>query len=199
MTVEIISHPDDVDWLNVRNSALITRRQKTSVVPSDIVKLKMLCSEHSPIRGLQYRWVWHDQKYWISMHIKTHSVGISQYVSTQRNDLQDVYDRDAARQDAKVEHMGYANAQSMLNISKARKCLNASKETREAWQELIEAIKMVEPQLARLCVPPCVYRNGICPEVFNHCGYNHTPKFLREVEEYRNIFFSFEKKGVARE
>jgi hypothetical protein len=199
MTIEFVSHPSDIDWLDVRNAALITRRQHSNVVPSKILKLRFLCSEHSPIRGLNYRWVWNDQKYWIAMHIRTHSIGISQYVSSQRNDRQEVYDRNKAPQDAPVEHMCYANAQSIINISKARECLNASKETRQAWLEFVDALKVVEPQLARLCVPPCVYRNGICPEVFNHCGYNHTPKFILEVEEYRNIFFGFEKKGKPRD
>jgi hypothetical protein len=198
-SVEFISHPSDQTWLEVRNSALITRREKSDKVPTNMLKLKMFCSEHSPIRGLQYRWIWHDQKYWIAMHIRTHHEGISQYISTQRNDLQEVYDRDEAPQKAPVEHMCYANAQAILNISKARTCLNASKETRRSWALFLHALEEHEPQLARLCVPPCVYRNGICPEVFNHCGYNHTPKFLREVEEYRDIFFSFENKGLPRE
>lgn len=191
--LELLEKPTEQDWLAARNAALVTRRMHSKNAPNDSLKLKMLASEHSPIRTLQYRWVWHDQKYWIAMHIRTHSVGISQYISSQRNDLQKVYDRDKAPQEAPVEHMCYANAQAILNISRARTCLNASKETRIAWTELVNVLYVAEPMLAKLCVPPCVYRNGICPEVFNHCGYNHTPKFFREVEEYRNIFLQWEK------
>lgn len=195
MTVELLSNPSDTDWLAVRNEALITRRQWSANVPSDTLKLKFLCSEHSPIRSLNYRWIWHNQKSWVATHIVRHWLGIQHFISTQRNDLQKEYDRDKAPQDSPVEHLCYANAQAILGISRARICLNASKETRQDWLDFIGMLRSVEPQLARLCVPPCIYRNGICPEVFNHCGYNHTPKFFREVEEYRNIFFSFEKKG----
>lgn len=198
MAVELLSYPSDIDWLAVQNAALRTRRSHSDVSPSSLLRLKYLCSEHSPIRGLNYRWVWHDQKSWVAMHIRTHTVGISQFISSQRNDIQDKYDRNKAPQDSPVEHECYANAQAIIAISKARKCLNASKETRDDWAEWVEVLRTVEPQLARLCVMPCVYRNGICPEVFNHCGYNHTPKFFREVEEYRNIFFSFEKKNFRR-
>jgi hypothetical protein len=193
MSIELLSYPSDADWLAVRNGALLTQRKNSDKVPSDKLKLKFFCSEHTPIRFLQYRWVWHDQKSWVAMHIRTHTVGITQLISSQRNDIQEVYDRNKAPQDASVDHLCYANAQAILGISRARICLNASKETRQDWREFVEVLRTVEPQLARLCIAPCVYRNGICPEVFKPCGYNHTPKFLREVEEYRNIFFGFEK------
>jgi hypothetical protein len=193
MTVEWLSNPSDADWLAARNQALITRRQWSAVIPNETLKLKFFCSEHSPITTLNYSWIWHDQMSWVATHIVRHWLGIKHFISSQRNDLQIEYDRNEAPQKSPVEHLCHANAQAILNISKARICLNASKETRQDWREFVEMLRTVEPQLAKLCVAPCVYRNGICPEVFNHCGYNHTPKFFREVEEYRNIFFSFEK------
>lgn len=197
-TIDLLSCPSDAEWLAARNQALITRRQWSFVVPSPTLKLKFFCSEHSPITSLNYSWIWHDQKSWVATHIVRHWLGIKHFISTQRNDLQKVYDRDDAPQKSPVEHLCYANAQAILNISKARRCLNASKETRNDWEAFIAMLAGVEPQLARLCVPPCVYRNGICPEVFNHCGFNHTPKFYRDVSEYRDIFFGFEK-SVYRE
>lgn len=194
MKVEIIRAPTDADWLDVRNSALRTQRKHTDETPSPALRLKMLCSEHSPIRGLVYRWVWHDQPYWVAMHIRTHSVGISQYISSQRNDVQHLYDRRQAPQDAPVEHECYANAQAILGISRSRTCFNASKETRQSWEMLLDALVDVSPELARLTVPPCVYRNGICPEVFRPCGYNHSRKFVTEAEAYKAIFDSFDKR-----
>lgn len=100
MAVELLSYPSDIDWLAVQNAALRTRRSHSDVSPSSLLRLKYLCSEHSPIRGLNYRWVWHDQKSWVAMHIRTHTVGISQFISSQRNDIQDKYDRNKAPQDS---------------------------------------------------------------------------------------------------
>lgn len=35
-------------------------------------------------------------------------------------------------------------------------------------------------------VKECVYRNGLCPEMFS-CGYNKSPKFEEELKEYTNF------------
>lgn len=36
-------------------------------------------------------------------------------------------------------------------------------------------------------VKECVYRNGLCPEIFS-CGYNKTEAFKEELKEYLNGF-----------
>lgn len=40
--------------------------------------------------------------------------------------------------------------------------------------------------MARVMVPECVYRNGLCPEI-KSCGYNKTEKFKKELEYYKDI------------
>lgn len=63
-----------------------------------------------------------------------------------------------------------ANAQSLINVSRYRLCYGcAHKETREYMEDLKKQIRSVEPEIADVMVPNCVYRGG-CPE-FSECGF----------------------------
>jgi thymidylate synthase ThyX len=188
MKIEFIKYPTDEDWIIARNNALTTQRMYSAKVPSSELKTKFIVSEHSPIRSLEFIWQWIDIPYWVSVHIVRHHTGIDHYVSTQRNDIQKEYDRKKAPQDALVNHRCVANAQSILNTSKARTCTNASLETRQVWNLFLESLKPIAPELFALCVPPCIYRNGLCPEVFKPCGYNKTNKFQEKLLEYAKNF-----------
>lgn len=193
MEVRLIKHPTDEDWLIARNNALTTQRKESSIVPSSKLKTKFLFSEHSPIRSLEFIWEWINLPSWVSVHFVRHHEGIAHFVSSQRNDIQFEYDRKKAPQDSPVNHRCVASAQAILNISKARKCTNASIETRQAWQMFLDTIQPVAPELVSLCVKPCIYRNGICPEVFKTCGFNKTEKFQSEMQAYLNIISSLYK------
>jgi hypothetical protein len=182
--IEVIKYPLDEDWILVRNNALETQRKQSTKVPSSELKTRFLVSEHSPIRSLVFVWRWIDLPYWVSVHFVRHHIGIEHYVSSQRNDIQKLYNRKQAPQDAPVNHRCVANAQELINMSKARTCTNASLETRQAWGLWLDALKDIAPELHALCVPPCIYRNGLCPEVFKPCGYNHTKKFEIELQKY---------------
>ena len=188
MEVKLIKYPTDEDWIIARNNALTTKRKSSNKVPSSSLKTKFLICEHSPIRSLEIVWEWIDLPYWVSVHITRHHEGITHFVSSQRNDIQNSYDRRKAPQDSNVNHRCVANLQTVMNISKARKCLTASLETRNAWQLFLEEIEKVIPELYRVCVPPCIYRNGICPEVFSDCKYNTSNKFNNELIEYLKLF-----------
>lgn len=79
------------------------------------------------------------------------------------------------------------NAQAFINISRKRLCKGcASKETREAWELVIEYLKEVDHILAEKCVPECIYR-GFCPEFDNCCGYCNTDKYKKDLIKYRSI------------
>jgi thymidylate synthase ThyX len=108
-------------------------------------------------------------------------------VSSQRNDRQDKYDRDEAPQSALVNMKFTVNAQAVMDISRKRLCQKASKETREAWLEFVNSLQEEMPELRRLCVPNCIYRNGICSE-FEPCGYNKTNIFENKRKEYLKIY-----------
>lgn len=188
MHVKILTYPGDVEWLDARNDALSTRRQETNKVPSSKIKTKFILSEHSPIKELKIRWKWCDLPSWVSVHFVRHGLGITQFVSSQRNDMQNLYDRRKAPQDAPVDHRAVANFLEIMHISQKRLCLCASTETRQAWQMFLDAMQPIAPELHSCCVRPCVYRNGICPEVFSDCKFNKSKKFQEELEKYLQNF-----------
>ena len=192
MKVNIIYTPDYFDWNRARNNALATQRKQTNKIPSTELKKKMILSEHSPIRSLRIEWEWIDLPYYVSVHLVRHHNGIEHFVSSQRNDIQKLYDRRKAPQNAPVNHRCVANFQAILNISRSRLCLNASTETTKAWEFFLDNLLFYEPELVQLCVKPCIYRNGICPEVFKPCGYNKTEHYKIYQKQY-NKYIGFTK------
>lgn len=171
-------------WREVANSANTTINKEEGIKePSSNWKRRMLLCEHSPIRGISIKAKLHDLKYWCSVHLVRHKIGIEHFVRTQRTDRTDV-NRDDSPQGALVEHEIEVNTQAMINISKKRLCYQASKETREAWKEVLLSIKDKEPELYNVCVPECVYR-GWCYE-FKSCGHHKTPQFQEQLEKYRS-------------
>ena len=90
----------------------------------------------------------------------------------------------AIPQGALVDHTIRVNAQALITISRKRLCRQASKETREVWAAVIEAVRAVEPELASVCVPDCVYR-GHCNEM-KPCGYAESTVYKLHSIAYTN-------------
>jgi hypothetical protein len=151
--------------------------------PKDSWKRKMLYAEHSPIRLLHYKWKWIDIPYCSSVHFVRHKQGIEHWVKTSRSDRTGI-DRHTLPQDNPVNHTCEATAQAMINISRKRLCTCASKETRDAWKLVIEGLREIEPLLADVCVPECVYR-GFCPE-YKSCGWIDSIEGQLRLAKYRN-------------
>jgi hypothetical protein len=156
--------------------------------PSSEWKLKLLLSEHSPIRLLKFTYTFKSIKYWMSMHLSRHKVGVEHFIKTQRDDRTGV-DRDNLPQSALVNHTISLNAQAIINISRKRLCNKTHEETKHGWKCFLEDIRKTEHELFNVCVPECVYRNGICPEV-ESCGFIHTANFKKALELYRGNFNS---------
>ena len=172
-------------WREVADAARTTvSMDKGTKEPSSLWKRSILLSEHSPIRQLIIKWKWVDLKYWVSVHFVRHKIGIEHFVSTQRTDRTGV-DREESKQSSLVSHECIANAQAIINISRKRLCNCASKETIEAWKELLTSLKEHEPVLYSVCVPECVYR-GFCPEL-KSCGFNATRKYQDDLKAYQVI------------
>ena len=172
-------------WQDVKDATMNTINKNTGKYPESDWKRKLLMSEHSPIRKIKMAWRWLGIKSWVSFHIVRHWLGIEHFVGTRRTDRTGI-DRNALRQDELVNHECEANAQALINISRRRLCFCASPETREAWQQVKDYVATKEPELAQCMVKECVYRNGLCPEMFS-CGYNKSPKFEEELKEYTNF------------
>lgn len=176
-------------WNRVLNAARRTiGKNPLDKEPSDSWKAKMLLAEHSPIRLLEYDWTWTQIQQWITAHLVRHHKGCEKFVHTQRVDRNSALqglDRDDLPQGLLNDMDMSANAQALINISRKRLCSCASKETREAWQQVKEAIKEIDPIMASKMVPECLYR-GFCPEFMNPCGYSKTKKFEEDLINYRN-------------
>ena len=173
-------------WNEVLNAARFTEGlEDVDREPSSRWKYQMLLAEHSPIRLLKINYTWKMIKYWVSVHLVRHNVGCVHFVRTQRSDKTNV-PRDSKPQGATVSHRIHLNAQSCINISRKRLCSKASKETREAWIELLNEIGQQEPELSDTCVPECVYR-GFCPEGRRSCGYATTTLFKQELDTYHGL------------
>ncbi len=172
-------------WREVADAARTTiGMEKGQKEPGSTWKYKMLLAEHSPIRQLIIKWKWVDLPYWVSVHFVRHKIGIEHFVSTQRTDRTGI-ERDQLPQAQSVSHECIANAQTVIAISRKRLCNMASKETRETWKAVLEAVKEPLPELCNVCVPECIYR-GFCPEMTS-CGFSGTDKYKKMLLEYRAL------------
>ena len=159
--------------------------------PSKSWEAKMLLAEHSPIRLLEYEWTWADIMQWVTTHLVRHHEGYEKFVHTQRGDRRAILDeynvssRNELPQGATNDMDMTANAQALISISRKRLCNCASKETREAWRQVQDAIREVDPVMADKMVPECIYR-GFCPEFMNPCGYANTEKYQQDLKRYRS-------------
>ena len=201
-------------WQDVRDSARNTVWKKSLGEDKEVsseFKRKMLMSEHSPIRLLQFK-VRMEIPYWVSVHLVRHKLGVEHFVSTQRDDRQvtgqvkldaakdifaglinhylfSLFGKEVPRkykmQGEPVIHEMMVNAQSLIFISRKRLCYLASPETTATVQKIKNLLSMEEPELAAVMVPECIYR-GFCPEEPCKSRYAWTPKFLRDLLKYRS-------------
>lgn len=179
------------DWIRVLNAARRTKGKKPIYKePSNTFKRKILLAEHSPIRLLEYDFTWEDVKMWVTTHFVRHHEGCEKFVHTQRTDEEGPLrgmDRDTFLQSMLNDMDMSCNAQSFINISRKRLCKGTtSKETREAWEAVIQYLAEIDPILAEKCVPECIYR-GFCPEFDRCCGYVNTEEYKKRLKEYRKI------------
>ena len=182
------------DWDLVLDLARLTvNKDRVFKMPSDVFKKNILLAEHSPIRSLQYVIEIKNIPSWVSQHIARHdsfayhcvrdSSGDVHFVGTSRTDRTGI-NRNDLPQDAPVNHTIYCNANDLINISIKRLCNCASKETREVWQAIKDAIAQIDKPMADAMIPTCIYR-GFCPETKRCCGYVNTEAYKKRLEEYR--------------
>ena len=186
-------------WKRVLNAARRTiGKEPLDKEPTDSWKAKILLAEHSPIRLLEYDFTWEDIKQWVTAHLVRHHEGCEKFVHSQRGDRRaileeyNVNSRDELPQGATNDMDMTANAQALINISRKRLCNCASKETREAWKQVKEAIREIDPIMAEKMVPECIYR-GFCPEFMSPCGYSKTSQYEEDLKKYRNTDYSNER------
>lgn len=174
-------------WQRALNAARRTiGKPPIDKVPSQSWEAKMILAEHSPIRLVEYDWTWEDIKQWVTTHLVRHHNGCEKFVHSQRGDRRKLdVPRDELPQGSLNDMDMTANVQAIINISRKRLCSCASPETREAWRQVVEEIRKVDPVLADKCVPECLYR-GFCPEFMSPCGYSKSKKFEEDLAKYRS-------------
>jgi hypothetical protein len=173
-------------WEEIKEACNITiNKKEDNIIVKSKFKKRLLMSEHSPIRLLNIIWKWEGLKSWISVHFVRHHIGINHYVESQRDDRTGI-NRDKKFQDSKVNHKCSSNAQEIINISRKRLCNKTHKETKKEWENFLERLKELEPELYEVCVKECVYRNGLCPEM-QSCSYNYTKDFEIELKKYQEL------------
>lgn len=189
------------DWLEVVNDCRATvGKDGLNKEPSQKFKRDILMAEHSPIRDIIFKWQWKDMPHWVTVHWVRHKW--EKFVRTQRSDRTGV-DRTKLPQDEPQTFTGEANTQHLIDTMRKRLCFQASPETREYAEDLKNAIHDVEPEVADVFVPNCVYRGG-CPEFGGGCGWYesfikkhpeaNTSNLTRRYDAYNEFFY-----GIKRE
>lgn len=166
--VKLIEAPTDNDWIEVKRRALVTIWKDVKNPPKEDWKHDILEARHSPIRRLRYSFYFENIPYFVSVHLCRH-VHAQPYVSSQRNDRQDMYDRNKAPQDAPVNMILDINAEQLMVIANKRLCNQASVETRNIVKAMCFLAENHTPELNGLLVPMCEYHGGVCHEM-RPCG-----------------------------
>lgn len=154
------------DWMEVASDCRSTvGKPPLDHEPSTEFKRKILIAEHSPIRDISVKWTWHGIKSWVATHWSRHK--FEKYIKSQRSDRTGI-PRDKLPQDAPVDFTGDANVQALIDTMRKRLCRQSSTETRQYAEDFKAALHEVEPEIADVLVPQCVYRAG-CAEM-KPCG-----------------------------
>ena len=204
MKVNVIQ---ETPWSRALNAARRTiGKPPLNKEPSDNWRKMVIMAEHSPIKLVEYLISFKDLRQWVGVHLLRHEHMLP-FIHSQRVDRREDIDsltekvmsiiEEDVKSDESFNKRDYlfqgepndqdfvVNAQTLINISRKRLCHCASKETREAWIAVKEAIKEFDPIMASFMVPNCIYRSR-CPEM-NTCGYYKTDKFKKELDEYWNL------------
>lgn len=182
--------------------------------------LSIYKSEHSPVRT-QIFWVkFTTIPLYIATHLLRHHVGSTPFQLTCRDDRDganpglkgkiEVIKKmvSAGQMDEVMDALDWLpenvdrytpvnlglllNAQSVMDMSKLRICLQAAPETRVVFNAFRKEMFAVDPDLAKMMVRKCVYRGGICGEP-RCCGFNSTEAFMAELKEYLSNFSEIQR------
>lgn len=189
------------DWKRVKNHCRTTdNKDFTETDATDTFKKKLLISEHSPIRLLEFDWTWKQIKYWVSTEWSRHK--FEKFISSQRDDrLIDEIPRDKKPQDSLVNFDGYANMQQVIDSFRKRLCSGqCTKEANELAKSFKYELHKTNPIESDVLVPNCIYRFG-CPEFtpckqfgefIKYCKDNNLPlnTIQQRYDAYNQMFYS---------
>lgn len=169
MEVILEKSPTAEDWMYVKTIALRTEGKVAKNPPTSEWKHKVLRARHSMIRELWYKFYLKDVPYYVAMHLVRHHEGCQPYVTTQRNDRQDKYDRRKAPQDTPIDLTWTMNAETLMTVANKRLCFKAVEETRNVIEIMCSIALNDTPEFDHLLVPMCIYHGRRCDEM-RPCG-----------------------------
>lgn len=175
--ITLLKHPTSEDWAFVKQCALVTAGKKMKNEPEMAWKQAILRARHSPIRTMQFAFYIEGVPYWVSTHLVRH-VHAQPFVRSQRNDRQNEYDRNEARQDAPVDMIWYMNAEELMTIAEKRLCRQTTEETMEVVREMCKLAEEQCPEFKGFLAPPCV-KYKVCNEM-RPCGVGKKLQSERE-------------------
>lgn len=181
--ITLLKYPTAEDWAFAKQCALVTIGKQMVTEPDLEWKRKILRARHSPIRTLQFAFYLENVPYWVSTHLARH-VHAQPFIKSQRNDRQDEYDRNAARQDAPVDMIWYMNAEELLTIAEKRLCHMAARQTRAVVRMMCCCVVDKCPEFDGLFSAPCK-KTGICNEM-QPCTYGEYLKRKGAEPDGRN-------------
>lgn len=159
----------DVNWTEIKNACRKTISMKDSKIePGSDWKRKLLLAEHSPLRHSLITVDIEDVPFYVMGHLVRHSVGVTPYVGTSREDRTNI-PRSERKQTDLVSMRLDMNIQSLINISRKRLCNQADATTQKVWLEVVKAIAEYDQDIAWACVPEGIRSCG-CPEKFGNCA-----------------------------
>lgn len=146
------------DLALAQRACSFTNHMKKSKISLDT----LYCSEHSPLRT-QLFWVeMHGIPTFVSVHLVRHTQGVTHFVESNRDDRGGA---DEVGRLTPVNHAMLCNAQALINMARKRLCTKAHDKTQEVFNQIKNAVEIVDRDLSNYMVPECVYRNGFCPEI----------------------------------
>lgn len=164
MRVTLLRYPTEKDLSWVKTCTLNTVGKTSLTAPTEEWVKRLVEAEHSPMRELWFG-LRLEVPYWVSVHFVRHHIGVNHYVQTQRSDRTNV-GRNFKPQGETVSHILSVNAQELVFMAHKRLCRQASPETRQVMQMIVDEVVKVAPYMKTVLVPLCAYRNGKCTEMF---------------------------------
>lgn len=161
--ITLMRSPSAEDWMLCKQCALVTVEKTAVTEPGAEWKHKILKARHSPIRVLQFTFLLENVPYYVSTHLARH-VHAQPFIRSQRNDRQDAYDRNAARQDAPVDMIWHMNAEELMIIAEKRLCGKADPQTRAVVRMMCAVVLEKYPEFKGLLAPACK-KYGVCMEM----------------------------------
>lgn len=170
--VTAIYYPEERELTLFKWACRVTagKPEKPVSLPSTKLISDMLRARHSPIRVLNFAFLIENIPSNTATHFARH-VHAQPFISSLRNDRQNVMNGDTAPRNTPVDMILYANAEELMIIANKRLCAKAAENTRKIMQQICAEAARVCPEIAPFLVPMCVYHGGTChePEPCGRC------------------------------